>query len=218
MRLFIMPRGQASVELLSILAIGLVVLGIILASSKSAFEDSITSYNSKILENDLSYLSTASSDIFYNSQPGSYTRSKLHIPNTVIPENSSFSAKDNLVVFTLEQKYGIKEIPQPFEVPVEWKIPFQPGDYEVYIVNRRGHVEITQDPSFIVLSFSNNPVYITFYNPSFDSHRLKIYSNNSLLDAIDLGPRSVYIYNYTASLDSIRVVADNNEEVMLDLS
>ncbi len=213
-----MPRGQASVELLSILAIGLVVLGVILASSKNAFEDSITSYNSKILENDLLYISTTSTNLYHNSQPGSYTRSKLHIPNTVIPENSSFSEEDNLILYTLEQKYGVKELPQPFEVPIKWKVPFQPGDYEVYLINRGGYVEVTLDPSFVILSSSNNPLYLTLFNPSYDYHRVKIYSNQSLLDMVDLSPRSVYIYNHTGSFQQVRIVDENGESVEVNLS
>ncbi len=194
-------RGQASVELLTILAIGLVVLAVIIATSKSAFEDAMTSYSSGVLSNDLSYISKLATDLYYRGQPGSYSVFLLHVPNTVLPENSSF--EDNLVVYVLEQKYGLKEVPQPFEVPVEWMVPFTPGDHEVYIISEVGRIRIVESPSFIIQNYGPNSIMV--YNPTYDTRVVSLYSNGSFVSKYVLDPRSTVSINVSGD----RLVSDD---------
>ncbi len=137
-------RAQASIELISILSVSLLVLGIILATSQSAFEDMQISLSAKMSENSLRMLARNAKNA-YESGAGSMQKTNLHIPSTVVPEQSYLA--DNLINLRLEHKYGIKDIPQPFDVPVRGNISFEPGDYEVYAVSHNGYVYLTYDPS-----------------------------------------------------------------------
>lgn len=137
-------KGQASIELISILSVSLLVLAIIMATSRTAFEDMQLSLSAKMSENSLRMLAHNANHVYSNGA-GSVLKTNVHIPNTVVPEQSYLS--DNLINLRLEHKYGVKDIPQPFDVPVHGNLTFEPGDYEIYAVSHNGYVFLTYNPS-----------------------------------------------------------------------
>ncbi len=139
-------KGQASIELISILAVALLVLGILIATSRSAFEDMQTSLDSQLAERSLSELSSLAK-LAYESGPGSLQRTTLHVPNTIVQNESYISS--TLINMQVEHKYGVKDIPQPFEVPLRGDLTFEPGDYDVYAASHTGYVFITENPSLL---------------------------------------------------------------------
>lgn len=140
-------RGQASIELISVLSVALLVLGIIIAASRASFEDMQSSLDTQMAEHSLRELAMISEKV-YNSGPGSMQKTVLHIPTSVVSEESSLS--DNLINIRISHKYGIKDIPQPLPVPARSDLTFLPGDYEVYIVAHSGYVFITENPSILL--------------------------------------------------------------------
>ncbi|MEM3364187.1 MAG: hypothetical protein QXS93_01620 [Candidatus Micrarchaeia archaeon] len=160
-------KGQASIELISILAVALLVLGVLVAASRSSFEDMQATLDSKLTERSLRELAQLARQA-YEGGPGSVQKSVIHIPTTVVPEESYIS--NNIINIRTEQKYGARDIPQLFDVPVSGNLSFVPGDYEVYVVSHSGYVFITDSPSLAVsrvLVYTNpgEEVSITVKNP-----------------------------------------------------
>ncbi|MCX8199860.1 MAG: hypothetical protein N3G76_00105 [Candidatus Micrarchaeota archaeon] len=140
-------QGQASIELISILAVALLVLGILMATSRSAFEDMQASLDSQLTERSLRELAGLAK-LAYDGGPGSTQKSVLHVPSTVVQNESYISGR--IINIRLEQKYGVKDVPQVFQFPISGDLSFAPGDYEVYAVSHTGYVFITENPSLAV--------------------------------------------------------------------
>ncbi|GEM_PF-5654900 len=139
-----MKNAQASIELITILAVSLLVLGIIMAVSRSTFEDMQTSLDAQLAEKSMRTLA-GDAELAYRNGPGTIIKSTLHIPATIVADGSYFD--DGILNLHMEHKYGARDLPQPFTVPVEGRIPFVPGDYEIYCVSHAGYVYITESPS-----------------------------------------------------------------------
>lgn len=139
-------RGQAAIELITILSVALLVLGILIATSRSAFEDMQASLDSQLAGRSLAQLASVAKHA-YESGPGSMQKTTLHVPGTIVENESYISGR--LINMRLEQKYGVKDVPQLFDMPIRGDLAFFPGDYDVYAVSHSGYVYITENPSLL---------------------------------------------------------------------
>ncbi|MGB9635488.1 MAG: hypothetical protein ACP5H8_00140 [Candidatus Micrarchaeia archaeon] len=182
-------RGQSSIELISILSVALLVLGVLLVTSRSAFEDMQNALASKMTENSLTQLSM-NAKMAYSGGPGSILRTTLHIPDTVI-SNESY-AYDGIVNIRLEHKYGVKDIPQKFDIPITSNLNFRPGDYDVYSISHNGYVFLTENPSLsvdrVIIYFDQkvgdaSEKEVAVMNPGFSESHIKVEMDDKLRQA-----------------------------------
>ena len=126
-----MHKGQSSIELLSILSVALLVLGIIMATSRSAYEDMQISLDSDMVESSLLALAH-NTELAYNSGPGTVLKTSMHIPSTV--ERDGCYIANGIINVQLLHKYGVKDIPQTLSVPVktDFSFSFKTTDFFIF--------------------------------------------------------------------------------------